>query len=569
MSKILTSSKKRSAFFASLVVKMCAIAGIAAVAVSAQTDLARGKTATASSTEGNYVASNAVDGNSGTRWASLFIDNQSLVIDLGAIYSINSVRLTWETASAMNYQIEISPNGNDPWTPIAFKTNMPAVNNRVDDITGLTASSRYIRMYGTARTTQYGYSLFSFEVYGSGPTNYTLSTSVSPAGTGTVSLNPAGGSYAAGTAVTVTANAASGYQFSSWSGALSGTANPATIAMNGNYSVVANFTPVSQAAARWYSGAVIPSSTLGNNGDYYLNTVNSDVYAKAGGVWSTSTNIRGLTGLTGLTGAQGIQGLTGAAGATGARGLTGLTGPAGSYPSGTAVGDMQYWNGTQWTMIPRGTSGQVLTESATQVPAWTSPAVVTDIDGNLYTTVTIGTQTWMKQDLKTTRFNDGTPIPNVIDNTAWGALTTPGYCWYQNNVANGATYGALYNWYAVNTGRLAPKGWHVATDAEWTTLTNFLGGNEVAGGKLKEAGLAHWITPNSLATNETGFSALPGGYRYNNGTFYDQGLNGKWWCATESHASYAFSRFLDYDDDYLFRSYYYERFGFSVRLVRD
>jgi uncharacterized protein (TIGR02145 family) len=122
----------------------------------------------------------------------------------------------------------------------------------------------------------------------------------------------------------------------------------------------------------------------------------------------------------------------------------------------------------------------------------------------------------MKQDLKTTRLNDGTVIPMVTDRAAWTALTTPGYCLYNNtnNADSIRTFGALYNWYAVNTGKLAPKGWHVPSNAEWTTLTTYLGGDSVAGGKLKEAGLANWITPNVGATNETGFSALPGGLRY-------------------------------------------------------
>ena len=102
-------------------------------------------------------------------------------------------------------------------------------------------------------------------------------------------------------------------------------------------------------------------------------------------------------------------------------------------------------------------------------------STVTDIDGNVYNTVKIGTQTWMVENLKTTRFNDGTAIPNVTDASAWNALTTPGYCWYDNNEANKATYGALYNWYAVNTGKLAPASWHVATDADWKKLEMALG----------------------------------------------------------------------------------------------
>lgn len=160
---------------------------------------------------------------------------------------------------------------------------------------------------------------------------------------------------------------------------------------------------------------------------------------------------------------------------------------------------------------------------------------VTDSDGNVYNTVTIGTQVWMAENLRTTKYKDNTAIPLVTDNTAWTNLSTPGYCWYNNDAAtNKSTYGALYNWYTVNTGKLCPTGWHVPTDAEWSTLTTCLGGVGVAGGKLKEAGTSHWMSPNVGATNETGFTALPSGYRYAGGTFEYNGLGGWWWSSTES-----------------------------------
>src|SRR5450759_4787246 len=113
---------------------------------------------------------------------------------------------------------------------------------------------------------------------------------------------------------------------------------------------------------------------------------------------------------------------------------------------------------------------------------------VKDIDGNVYKTVTIGKQVWMVENLKTTKYNDGITIPLVIDNTAWTDLITPKYSWFNNDIANKEVYGALYNWYTVNTNKLCPKGWHIPTDEEWTTLTTYLGGEGVAGGKLKETG---------------------------------------------------------------------------------
>jgi uncharacterized protein (TIGR02145 family) len=161
------------------------------------------------------------------------------------------------------------------------------------------------------------------------------------------------------------------------------------------------------------------------------------------------------------------------------------------------------------------------------------PSTATDIDGNIYSTVTIGTQVWMVENLKTTKYNDGTPIPWVTDSAAWSNLTTPGYCWYNNDAANKNTYGALYNWFTINTGKLAPVGWHVPSDTEWKTLTTFLGSENIAGGKLKETGLIHWRSPNAEATNESGFTALPGGHRDINGTFSVMGDDGYWWSATE------------------------------------
>lgn len=138
----------------------------------------------------------------------------------------------------------------------------------------------------------------------------------------------------------------------------------------------------------------------------------------------------------------------------------------------------------------------------------------------------------MSENLKTTHYNDGSKIPIVTDSATWMGLSTGAYCYYKNDsLSNKATYGALYNWYAVNTAKLAPTGWHVPTDAEWTTLTNYLGGINVAGGKLKEVGTAHWSSPNTGATNESGFTALPSGYRYELG-FVEKGWMTSFWSST-------------------------------------
>lgn len=158
---------------------------------------------------------------------------------------------------------------------------------------------------------------------------------------------------------------------------------------------------------------------------------------------------------------------------------------------------------------------------------------VTDIDGNVYHTVIIGTQVWMVENLRTTKYRNGDTIPNITDKTAWENISYGGYCWYNNDITNKETYGALYNWYAVDDSRnLAPEGWHIPSAEEWNTLIDFLGGDMVAGGKLKEEGTLHWRSPNIDATNESGFSGLPAGFE--NGTdFYSLGFTTFYWSTDE------------------------------------
>ncbi len=201
----------------------------------------------------------------------------------------------------------------------------------------------------------------------------------------------------------------------------------------------------------------------------------------------------------------------------------------------------------------------------------TAPLVttVTDYDGNVYDIVTIGTQEWMKQNLKTTHYKNGVAITYPgTDNTAWQNNTTGAYAWYNNDETTYKnTYGALYNWHAVNTGNLCPTGWHVPTDAEWTTLTTYLGGESIAGGKLKATTL--WNSYTSVATNSSGFSALPGGYRYFDGTCYGIGGYGYWWSSTESNTTDAWYRGMTYYYSYAYSYYYDKAAGFSVRCRRD
>ena len=186
--------------------------------------------------------------------------------------------------------------------------------------------------------------------------------------------------------------------------------------------------------------------------------------------------------------------------------------------------------------------------------------------------ITIGTQKWMIVNLDIVTYRNGDTIPQVTDTKTWAGLTTGAWCYYNNDAAIGAKYGKLYNWYAVNDSRgLAPQGWHIPTDAEWVTLSNFLGGDNVAGGKLKEAGTLNWRSPNT-GSNVSGFSALPGGARYPDGQFTYVGDLGFWWSATKALASSpdaAWSQYLSWHIDRLYGLNSYNSNGFSVRCIKD
>ena len=194
---------------------------------------------------------------------------------------------------------------------------------------------------------------------------------------------------------------------------------------------------------------------------------------------------------------------------------------------------------------------------------------VKDIDGNKYKTIHIGEQVWMAEDLKTTKYNDGSAIPLVNDYDKWSKLITEGFCWYNNDNTDKRANIALYNWYSVATNKLCPKGWHVPTDAEWEALGIFLGGPPVAGGKMKEKGFGHWKEPNILATNESGFTALPGGFRSFNGSFSYIGKSGYWWSSTEYSGTNSFFFNLRYKYSDLYRYIADKPNGFCVRCLLD
>jgi len=195
---------------------------------------------------------------------------------------------------------------------------------------------------------------------------------------------------------------------------------------------------------------------------------------------------------------------------------------------------------------------------------------ITDIDGNVYKTVTIGSQEWMAENLKTTKLNDGTPIPNVTDSIAWKTLSTMAYCWYDNDeISYKDTYGALYNWYTVNTNKLCPEGWHVPTHDEWDTLMVFLGGYNVAGDKMKEIGTLHWINTDVDVTNESGFTGLPAGIMMSKGTCRSIGTDGYFWSSTEFDADFAWVHRLDSHSGTLSSFYPLKTGGSSIRCIKN
>jgi uncharacterized protein (TIGR02145 family) len=191
-------------------------------------------------------------------------------------------------------------------------------------------------------------------------------------------------------------------------------------------------------------------------------------------------------------------------------------------------------------------------------------------NGYNYKTVKIGSQWWFAENLQTTQYNNGTSISNITDWWAWRMLTTDAYCWYNNNETTYRNlYGALYNWYAVKTGKLCPSGWHVPSNEEWTILSDYLGDGNVAGGKMKERGTIHWASPNEGATNESGFSGLPGGNRYYGGGFESVGETGSWWSLQYYYTELADYWSLVYSSPSLSRSPDHKGQGFSVRCIKE
>ncbi len=198
-----------------------------------------------------------------------------------------------------------------------------------------------------------------------------------------------------------------------------------------------------------------------------------------------------------------------------------------------------------------------------------TPDPVTDIDGNVYKTIRIGDQVWMAENLKTTLFSDGSTIAYFPAGDEWAGLISAGYCWYNNDISNKSVSGALYNYYAAVSGMLCPDGWHMPSDAEWRQLRDFTGDTLTGGGKLKEEGTEHWSIPNTGSVNSTGFTALPAGIRYFEGTFSSASFFTSFWSSTESDDSRSWYFSLYYNDAVAAMNKTSKKDGFSIRCIKD
>ena len=214
--------------------------------------------------------------------------------------------------------------------------------------------------------------------------------------------------------------------------------------------------------------------------------------------------------------------------------------------------DFEGWNGQRWVSL----TGYVQVGS------------VTDNDGNVYQTTRIENLEFMVENLRVTTYNDNTPIPQITDNTAWSNLTTGAWCWYNNSSSYDVPYGKLYNWYAVNTGKLCPTDWDVPSNADYLTLIDELGGNTLAGGKMKEEGFDHWNPPNAGATNESGFTALGAGGRGFDGNF---GWIHNWcffWTSTSYDTNSSYQHSLKNTQPNNYSGTDQNRMGYSVRCIK-
>lgn len=452
-------------------------------------------------------------------------------------------------------------------------THNPALSNTITNdgrgngayssrITGLSPNTTYyVRAYATnSEGTEYGKELVF-------TTNAIPATVPGPPTIGTAIKGNAQASIAFTAPANDGGSALTGYTVTSIPGGFTGTGTTSPITVTGLTNGIA------------YTFTVAATNAIGTGP------------ASAASNSVTPSTVPGAP--TGISAAAGCFRATVSFSAPGNNGGSAITGysvtsnPGGFTVTGSAspIIITNLTNGTAYTFIvvAINANGNSIPSAPSNSVTPSAPTSVTDRDGNIYNTVSIGTQVWLKANLKTTKLNDGTLISNVTDAVAWGALVSPAYCWYNNDINNKNIYGGLYNWYAVNTGKLCPTGWHVASSAEWNTMVlaidpgaqvNMIEQSTIAGGKLKETGTSHWLDPNP-ATNETGFTALPGGMRASVGS--DVGflwINswGEWYTSTVYSNGTVGERNIRYINSSIYKdneNISNKWIGLSVRCVMD
>lgn len=363
--------------------------------------------------------------------------------------------------------------------------------------------------------------------------------------TTTGSFNTAQGSYALNLNTSGANNTATGYS------ALYANASGSNNVANGNAALYANTTGFNNTGLGYealntlttgnHNTAIGYASDVASADITNASAIGSNAYVSA----SNSVVIGSINGINGATASVNVG--------------IGTTTPTARLD---VNGTFKIADGTQGT-------GKILTSDATGLASWQQPPPSTP---TYYSSISICCQSWMTKNLNVSTYRNGDLIPKVTDNATWAALTTGAYCYYNNDSTTyAATYGKLYNWYAVNDPRgLAPEGWHVPSDFEFTTLTDCLGGPNVAGGPLKEIGTLHWNSPNTGATNISNFTGLPGGGRNAAGTFINFGNEANWWTATESTISdQAWNFTLSHFFEQIYKGIYNVHNGYAVRCVKD
>ena len=433
-------------------------------------------------------------------------------------------------------------------------------------ITGLAGGTTYhVRAYAVNKAgTAYGQDL-TFTTLGQAPAAITMAaTGISSAGAtlnGTVNANDleteVSFEYGTSTSYGQTAEATPGQANGNSVTSISGTVSGLTAGVTYHFRIVAvnSLGTVYGSDMTFTTTGALPVATTQAAGSISSTGATLNAMVNANGSATTITFEYGLTTGYGQTVSAVPSQIPGSYNVAVYATISGLTASTTYHFRVKAVNSAGTSYGTDMSFSTSGGSSQV-----------------TDIDGNVYNTVTIGTQTWLRENLKVTKYTDGTAIPNVTDNAAWSAATTAAYCDYSNTPSVSATYGRLYNWFVVastNPKKVCPAGWHVPSDTEWSTLITYLGGEVVAGGALKETGTTHWLTPNTGATNSTGFTALPGGYRSETGTFGLLGNSGYWWSATQGGDTFAWDRYMYYNSGNAVRGDMDKNGGFSVRCIKD